>query len=123
MVGFDSTQPLSGDLLRDRRSRRKDVPWVVEDSREYRRGRCYSNFWEVYRGVIPEEHHKAVSKESGELAHVERWNNSLHQRLSRFVRKSLSFSKSDEMHEACLKLLLHRHNKVSLCVELLPQLV
>ena len=77
----------------------------------YKRGRCYSDFWEAYRGVIPEEHHEAVSKESGELAHVERWNNTLRQRLARFVRKTLSFSKSDEMHEACLKLFLHRHNE------------
>ena len=49
-------------------------------------------------------------KESGELAHVERWNNTLRQRLARFVRKTLSFSKSDAMHEVCLKLFLHRYN-------------
>jgi insertion element IS1 protein InsB len=49
--------------------------------------------------VIPEERHEAVVKGSGELAHVERWNNTLRQRLARFVRKTLSFSKSDEMHE------------------------
>jgi len=73
-------------------------------------GRCYSDFWEAYRGVIPEERHKAVGKESGELAHVERWNNTLRQRLARFVRRTLSFSKSDEMHEICLELFLHRYD-------------
>jgi len=36
-----------------------------------------------------------VGQESGETAHVERWNNTLRQRLARFVRKTLSFSKSD----------------------------
>jgi insertion element IS1 protein InsB len=41
---------------------------------------------------------------------VERWNNTLRQRLARFVRKTLSFSKSDEMHEVSLKLFLHRYN-------------
>ena len=76
----------------------------------YKSGSCYSDFWEAYGAVIPEEHHEAVGKESGELAHVERWNNTLRQRLARFVRKTLSFSKSDEMHEACLKLFLHRYN-------------
>ncbi|MGI9105355.1 MAG: IS1 family transposase, partial [Pyrinomonadaceae bacterium] len=30
--------------------------------------------------------------------------------LGRFVRKSLSFSKSDEMHELCLRLFLHDYN-------------
>jgi IS1 family transposase len=47
---------------------------------------------------------------SGETAHVERWNNTLRQRLARFVRKTLSFSKSDVMHEICLFLFLHRYN-------------
>ena len=67
-------------------------------------------FWKAYREVIPEERHEAVGKESGETAHIERWNNTLRQRLSRFVRKSLSFSKSDRMHEICLRLFLHRYN-------------
>ena len=64
----------------------------------------------AYQEVIPEEQHEAVGKESGQTAHVERWNNTLRQRLSRFVRKSLSFSKSDRMHEICLRLFLHRYN-------------
>jgi hypothetical protein len=34
----------------------------------------------------------------------------LRQRLGRFVRKSLSFSKSDAMHELCLRLFLHDYN-------------
>ena len=54
--------------------------------------------------------HQSVSKESGHTAHVERWNNTLQQRLARFVRKSLSFSKSDEYHESALKLYLHEYN-------------
>lgn len=36
--------------------------------------------------------HQCVGKESDQTAHVERWNNSLRQRLARFVRKTLSFS-------------------------------
>lgn len=77
----------------------------------YRDGHCYSDFWKAYREVIPAEQHTAeAGKESGETAHIERWNNTLRQRLSRFVRKSLSFSKSDRMHEICLRLFLHRYN-------------
>ena len=34
----------------------------------------------------------------------------LRQRLARFVRKTLSFSTSLLMHDACLKLFLHRYN-------------
>jgi insertion element IS1 protein InsB len=84
-----------------------------EDTRGLQKGALlHSDFWEAYRAVIPEERHdEAVGKESGEeLAHVERWNNTLRQRLARFVRKTLSFSKSDEMHEVCLKLFVYRYN-------------
>ena len=76
----------------------------------YRGGHCYSDFWKAYQEVIPTEQHMAAGKERAETAHVERWNNTLRQRLSRFVRKSLSFSKSDRMHEICLRLFLHRYN-------------
>lgn len=76
----------------------------------YRIGQCYTDFWVAYRAVIPEEQHTAVGKESGETAHIERWNNTLRQRLARFVRKTLSFSKSMVMHNICLNLFLHRYN-------------
>src|SRR5260370_21661020 len=60
----------------------------------YRQGHCFTDFWATYAAVIPEEQHTAVGKETGETAHVERWNNTLRQRLARFVRMTLSFSKS-----------------------------
>ena len=51
-----------------------------------------------------------MGKEGGETNHVERWNNTLRQRLARFVRKTLSFSKSDFYHELVLRLFIIRHN-------------
>ncbi|MFL6285010.1 MAG: IS1 family transposase, partial [Pyrinomonadaceae bacterium] len=77
----------------------------------YRRGHCFTDFREAYQLVIPSEQHTAAGKESGLTAHVERWNNTLRQRLGRFVRKSLSFSKSDAMHDLCLRLFPHDYNK------------
>jgi insertion element IS1 protein InsB len=61
--------------------------------------------------VIPQEQHTAVGKETGETAHVERWNNTLRQRLARFVRMTLSFSGSVLMHEARLLLFLHSYHR------------
>ena len=78
----------------------------------YRQGHCYSDFWRAYQLVIPSEQHTAAGKETGWTAHVERWNNTLRQRLGRFVRKSLSFSKSERMHEICLRLFLHDYNRL-----------
>ena len=76
----------------------------------YRQGHCFTDFLNVYAAVIPQEQHTAVGKETGETAHVERWNNTLRQRLARLVRMTLSFSKSEVMHEVCLLLFLHRYN-------------
>ncbi len=83
---------------------------------DYRQLRCFSDFWEAYRNVIPNEQHEAVGKERGETNHVERWNLTLRQRLGRFVRKTLSFSKCDRMHEICLRLFLHHYNRSCLAI-------
>ena len=76
----------------------------------YKKCCSYSDFWSTYEQVFSTATHQSVGKESGETSHVERWNNTLRQRLARFVRKTLSFSKSDVYHEAVLKLYLHYYN-------------
>ena len=76
----------------------------------YKKCCSYSDFWSTYQKVFSSVTHQSVGKESGETAHIERWNNTLRQRLARFVRKTLSFSKSDVYHEAVLKLYLHYYN-------------
>ncbi len=48
---------------------------------------------------------------SASTTHIERFNNTLRQRMARFVRRTLSFSKNDQMHEICLLLFLHDHNR------------
>ena len=77
---------------------------------EYRKGHCFADFWKAYQAVIPEEQLTQVGKETGETAHVERWNCTLRQRLGRFVRETFSFSKIMPMHIICLDLFLHRYN-------------
>jgi len=76
----------------------------------YRRCRTFSDFWDAYQKVFVTGKHHSVGKESGETNHVERWNNTLRQRLARFVRKTLSFSKSDFYHELVLRLFILRYN-------------
>jgi IS1 family transposase len=46
----------------------------------------------------------------GPTNHIERFNNTLRQRLGRLVRKTLSFSKSLHMHESVIQLFLHQYN-------------
>jgi IS1 transposase len=103
------SQNASSGLLCERRSQRKDLPQGVgSDSEPYRARHCFTDFWAASQAVIAEEQHTAVGKETGETAHVERWKNTLRQRVARFVGKTLSFSKSLMMHDLCLRLFLHR---------------
>jgi IS1 family transposase len=76
----------------------------------WRAATCCTDCWEAYRAVIPAAQHAAGGKGSGQTAHIERWNNTLRQRLGAFVRKTLSFSKCDRMHWYRLKLFLHRYH-------------
>lgn len=85
----------------------------------YRTAICYSDFWDAYTKVVPSQRHRAVGQECGETAHIERFNNTLPQRLGRLVRKTWSFSKNQDMLVASLQLLLHRYNQERAAIILL----
>jgi IS1 family transposase len=53
---------------------------------------CYTDFWESYEQVLPSKRHRAVGKETGKTSYIERFNNTLRQRVGRLVRKTLSLS-------------------------------
>ena len=52
-----------------------------------------------------------AARRRGRHNHVERFNNTLRQRLARFVRDTLSFSKKRLMHKVCLYLFICDHNR------------
>ncbi|MBN1453347.1 MAG: IS1 family transposase [Anaerolineales bacterium] len=79
--------------------------------RAYTRCHSFSDFWEAYQRVFATDRHQSVGKDSGQTNHIERWFNTLRQRLARFVRKSLSSSKSDRFHEFVFRLFVHRYNQ------------
>ncbi len=49
---------------------------------------CYTDFWEAYKQVLPSKRHRAVGKETGLTSSIERFNNTLRQRISRLVRQT-----------------------------------
>jgi insertion element IS1 protein InsB len=53
----------------------------------YKHCHTFSDFWIAYRQVFPAETHRCVGKETGETAPMERWNNTLRQRVGRYVRQ------------------------------------
>ncbi len=72
---------------------------------------CYTDFWEVYDTILPSQRHRAVGKETGQTNHIERFNCTLRQRVSRLVRKTLSFSKKLENHIGAIWYFIHHYNE------------
>jgi insertion element IS1 protein InsB len=77
---------------------------------QYKTCKSYSDFWDTYKAVFPKDTHQALGKEAGQTNHVERWNNTLCQRMARFVRKTLSFSKSLTAHHLFVKWFIFHYN-------------
>ena len=71
---------------------------------------AYTDFWAAYGMVIPSKRHRAVEKETGKTSYIERFNNTLRQRGSRLVRKTLSFSKSVTNHIGAIWNFIHYYN-------------
>ena len=76
----------------------------------YRHGPLCTDHLESYHNLLPAPQHRAYYPKRGLTNHIERFNNTPRQRLGRFVRKTLSFSKSILMHEIVIRLSLHQYN-------------
>ena len=71
---------------------------------------AYTDFWAAYAAILPAQRHRAVGKETGKTNHIERFNCTLRQRISRLVRKTLSFSKKLANHIGALWYFVHYYN-------------
>lgn len=49
---------------------------------------CFTAFWQAYEQVLTNPRHRAVGKDSGKTSYVERFNNTLRQRVGRLVRRA-----------------------------------
>jgi insertion element IS1 protein InsB len=70
----------------------------------------YTDQYVVYKGLIPVAQHRAISKVARQTNHIERFNNTLRQRVSRLVREALSFSKKLTNHVGALRLFICHYN-------------
>lgn len=74
--------------------------------------KVYTDYWQAYAAVLPQQRHQAVGKESGLTSYIERFNNTLRQRVSRLVRQTLSFSKKLENHIGAIWNFIHHYNEL-----------
>ena len=77
----------------------------------------HTDLYEVYKGIIPAERHKAITKKARKTNHVERFNNTLRQCVSRLVRYTLSFSKELANHIGAIKFFIRRDRRAEGGVE------
>ncbi|MGG6269686.1 IS1 family transposase [Leptolyngbya sp. AN03gr2] len=70
----------------------------------------YTDRWSAYPGALPSKRHRPVDKDSGFTSYIEQFNCTLRQRVSRLVRKSLSFSKKLDNYIAAIWNFVHDYN-------------
>jgi IS1 family transposase len=83
----------------------EQIPAVYQE-----RATFYTDQYEVYKGVIPSAQHRAISKLAHKTNHVERFNCTLRQRVSRLVRATLSFSKKLSNHIGAIRYFMCDYN-------------
>jgi insertion element IS1 protein InsB len=82
-----------------------NIPMVYREQATF-----HTDQYDVYRGVIPAEQHRAITKKARKTNHIERFNNTLRQRVSRLVRDTLSFSKKLANHIGAIKYFICYYN-------------
>ncbi len=84
--------------------------WQALPRRYHRHCWSFTDRWESYVGALPRWQHRRCPKGSGGTSIVEAVTCSLRQRCGVLVRKSCSFSRSLEMHQARIKIVINRYN-------------
>jgi len=82
-----------------------NIPLVYREQAKF-----YTDQYAVYKGVIPAAQHQAITKQARKTNHIERFNNTLRQRVSRLVRETLSFSKTLANHIGAIKYFICHYN-------------
>jgi insertion element IS1 protein InsB len=70
----------------------------------------HTDQYEAYKGVIPAERHQAITKQARKTNYIERFHNTLRQRLARLVRETLSFSKKLANHMGAIRYFICHYN-------------
>ena len=94
----------------DRRRESAQALWAKIPGAYREQARFHTDRYEAYKGVIPAERHQAITKQARKTNHLERFNNTLRQRLSRLVRETLSCSKKLANHIGAIRYFICHYN-------------
>ena len=84
--------------------------WAMIPKAYRQQATFYTDQYVVYKGVIPAAQHYPIGKLARKTNHIERFNNTLRQRVSRLVRSALSFSKTLANHIGAIKYFICHYN-------------
>jgi IS1 family transposase len=84
--------------------------WANIPERYRERAIFYTDHYAAYTGVIPVAQHNPIGKYTRKTNHIERFNNTLRQRVSRLVRSTLAFSKNMENHIGAIRYFICHYN-------------
>ena len=110
-----TTREIIGCAIGDRSQFSAAALWASLPGVYRQCGIIYTDGWEAYGIVLPSKRHRVVSKDSGKTSYIERFNNTLRQRVGRLVRKTLSFSETQANHEGAIWNFIHHYNASLRC--------
>lgn len=105
------TRRIVGFAIGDRSEATCRKLWASLPADYRKRAVCYTDFWQPYALVLPSKRHRPVGKQTGQTAHIERFNNTLRQRCANLVRETLSFSKHTHWHQLRIRLFIDHYNR------------
>jgi len=110
------TRQIVGAAFGDRSDKTCLMLWQSLPPDYRKRAVIYTDYWESYANILPSKRLHQSEKESGETAHIERFNNTLRQMCPGMVRKTLSFSKDRAMHEKRIRIFIdYPYNVILIC--------
>jgi insertion element IS1 protein InsB len=105
-----STRQVIAFHVGDRSGQSAHALWEKIPAVYQERALFYTDHYAVYTGIIPAAQHRPISKLARKTNHVERFNCTLRQRVSRLVRATLSFSKKLRPHIGAIRYFICDYN-------------
>lgn len=77
---------------------------------KYKKGQVFTDFLKAYLSAIPKNQHTVCGKNTGQTNHIERFNGTLRERVSRLVRKGYAHSKKLSNHIGAIFNFINSYN-------------
>ncbi len=104
------TRKIVGIAFGDRSEETCSALWYSLPADYRKRAVCITDGLLRYDAILPTKRHRKTQKGRGETNGIERFNNTLRQRCPNLVRKTLSFSKDEILHQTRIRIFIDHYN-------------